>query len=201
MLGAASAALVAAAKGGAGARSAGLAAERAAIADGAQDVRCLVSVRPGGTPLPVDGAEDRVLNPLLASILVQHAGYWAEGLVTVAASASPALAAAEAALAAVLAEVCPGASGAALLRTALSRLAPCELHPMLRGAIGAGIGLSLEEGPVLSGGEVLAPGATYVLRIGARGAGQDAALLSAMIAVQDDGVERLWSAPRATGGG
>jgi Xaa-Pro aminopeptidase len=196
MLAEAVAALGTAARRGAGARTAALAAERAAIAKGAQDVRVLVSVRPGGVPLPLDGPDDPALDPLLAAVAVQHAGYWAEGAITVAKSPGPALAAAETALAAVLREVRAGAGGAGLLRTGLTSLAPLAPHPALDGVVGHAIGLSLDEGPRLDGGAALEPGATYALRLGARGAGLDAALASAMVHVNDTGAEILWPGRR-----
>jgi Xaa-Pro aminopeptidase len=200
ILAASAATLVASAKSGAGARTAALAAERAAVTAGAQDARALVSLHPGGTPLPLDGAEDRVLDPLLAAIAVQHAGYWAAGHVTVAKAPGAAFARAEDALAAVLREARPGASGEALLRAATKGLGPLAPHAMMRGAIGHGIGLSLDEGPILSGAASLASGGTYALLVGAQGAGADAAVQSAMVAVTDAGVEILWSPPRRTGG-
>ena len=193
MLDEAARALAAAARRGAGARTAALAAEGAAIAKGAQDVRVLVGLRPGGTPVPIDGPEDFVLDPLLASVAVQHAGYWAEGSFTIAKSRGAALAAAENALAAALRAARAGASGAALLRAGLSALAPLAPHQVMAGAAGHGIGLSLDEGPRLDGADALEAGATYVLRLGARGVGADAALVSAMIAINDTGAEVLCS--------
>ncbi len=186
-------ALAAAARRGAGARAAALAAERAAIAQGAQDARVLVSLRPGGTPVPIDGPEDFALDPLLAAVAVQHAGYWAEGSFTVATSRGAARSAAENALAAVLREARPGASGAALLQAGLSGLAPLAPHPAMAGAVAHGVGLSLDEGPRLDGAETLEAGATYVLRLGARGAGADAALVSAIVVARDTGAEILLS--------
>ncbi|HXQ52488.1 MAG TPA: M24 family metallopeptidase [Stellaceae bacterium] len=200
ILAASAAAFTAASRGGAGARTAALAAERAAIAAGAQDVRTLASLRPGGAPLPLDGAEDRVLDPLLAAIAVQHAGYWAAGHVTVANAPGAALARAEAALAAVLREARPGATGDTLLRVAETQLHPLGPHAMMRGAIGRGIGLSLEEGPALSGAVSLAAGATYALLVGAQGAAADAAVQSAVVAITGAGAEILWSSSRMTGG-
>jgi Xaa-Pro aminopeptidase len=192
MLDAAMKALAAAARGGAGERTSAIAAERAAIGAGAQDARALVSVRPGGTPSPVDSADDPVLDPLLATVMVQHAGYWAEGSITIAKSRGPALAAAEKALAAMLREALAGASGAALLRA--GSVAPCAAHPATAGVAGHAIGLSLDEGPRLDGEAALEPGATYALRVGARGAGADTALLSAMVLVKDGGAEIRWRA-------
>jgi hypothetical protein len=59
-------------------RSAGLAAERAGYASGAQDVRVLGSHRPGGAPLLLESARD--LRPASANVYVavRHAGYWAD---------------------------------------------------------------------------------------------------------------------------
>jgi Xaa-Pro aminopeptidase len=196
MLDAAVAALAAAARRGAGARSAALAAEAAAIAKGAQDVRVLVNVTPGGVPLPIDGPDDLPLDPLLAAVAVQHAGYWAEGAITVAKAPGAAQAAAETALAAVLRAARAGASGAALLRTGLASLAPLAPDPAMAGVVGHAIGLSLDEGPPLEGEAALEPGATYALRLGAHGAGADAALVSAMVHVNDTGAEILWPGRR-----
>jgi Xaa-Pro aminopeptidase len=163
--------------GGAGARSAALAAEGEAFALGAQDVRIMASAHPGGPPLPIDGPEDRMLDPLLAGIAVQYAGYWAEAALTVASRADGAPAHAAAALGAVVRAAKPGAAVGALERIA----APHALRV-------TAIGLSLEEGR-LSGAAVLEAGATYVLRVSAEGA-----LAGAMIAVAKDGTETLWSA-------
>jgi Xaa-Pro aminopeptidase len=195
MLGFAMSALIAAARGGAGARSAALAAERAAIAAGAQDARTLASLSPGGAPLPLDGAEDRALDPLLAAVAVQVGGYWAAGYVTVSKRGSAALVRAEAALAAILKAARPGVTGAALRQAAAQKLAPLTLHPALQNTIGGAIGLSLDEGP-LADADILEPGATYALRVGAAGEGGDAAIVSAMIAVDDTGASVLWASPR-----
>jgi Xaa-Pro aminopeptidase len=174
-----------AARGGKGARSAALAAEHEAIRLGAQDARVLASVHAGGAPLPIDGAEDRALDPLLAALAVRHAGYWAEGLVTVASRPSEAEARAAAALAAMLRLAKPGVTAASLQRACAEALAPLPPHPYLRGAAGSAIGLSLEEAP-LAGDAALEEGATYVLRAGAGDA-----LASAMIAVTAGGAEVL----------
>ena len=61
---------------GSGARSTALAAERAAFAAGAQDVRILASARNGGPPLPFDSPSDIRVSPLLACIAVRFARYW-----------------------------------------------------------------------------------------------------------------------------
>lgn len=186
-------ALLAAARGGAGHRSAALAAERAAYEAGAQDARVATSLRPGGAPLPLDGAADPALDPLLAAIAVQFAGYWAEGYVTATARPGDAVRRAEAALDAVLADARAGASAAMLMRAAVNKLAPDAPHALMQGAIGHAIGLSLDEAPLKDPSDRLEDGAVYVLRVGAA----DAAVASAMIAVDDAGIELMWRSPRA----
>lgn len=201
MLDTAAAALVASAQGGAGNRSAALAAERAAYAGGAQDVRVAVSLGAGGPPLPLDSARDDKVDPLLAAIVVQHAGYWAEGAVTATGRPGPAAARAEAALAAVLQAARAGTTAAALYRTAVAALAPCAPHPLMRGSIGYGIGLSLEETPLRTeiASDRLEADGVYALRVGAQGAVGDAAAASAMLAVSDAGTEILWRTPWRNG--
>jgi Xaa-Pro aminopeptidase len=153
-------ALAAAAKDGA--RTAAIAAERAAIAKGAQDARALVSLRAGGMPLPVDGPENPAFDPLLATLAVRHAGYWAEGSITVSAARRPAQDGADAALAALLGAARAGAT--------------------LPAGGSHAIGLSLDEG-----GAAFEAGATYALK-----AGGDGALASAMVRVGAGGAELLW---------
>ena len=181
---------------GSGARSAALAAERAAFSNGAQDVRILASARNGGPPLPFDGPDDLRVAPLLACLAVRFAGYWAEGLVTVAPPPSGALARAKAALAAMLREARPGATSSDLFRVAASHLPPCKLPPLIESAIGNGIGTSFEESPILARGERarLEEGGVYTLRSGATAEGSDNAIVSAMVAVTGTGIEILWQA-------
>jgi Xaa-Pro aminopeptidase len=179
---------------GLGARSVALAAERAAFAAGAQDVRMLASAREGGPPLPFDGPAEIRVAPLLASLAVRFSGYWAEGLVTVAASPGGALARAEGGLKAMLRQVRAGASADDIIHAATAQLPPYNFHPLIRGAIGNGIGLSFEESPVLGRDEkaALEEGGVYTLRCGAVGEGSDNAIASAMVTLSSAGVEILW---------
>jgi Xaa-Pro dipeptidase len=186
---------------GSGARSAALAAERAAFANGAQDVRILASARNGGPPLPFDDPGDIRVAPLLACLAVRFAGYWAEGLVTVAAAPSGALARAGAALTAMLREARPGATSSDLYRAAAQHLPPYKFHPSFESAIGNGIGLSLEESPILGRDEKskLEEDGVYTLRSGTLGKGSDNAVVSAMVAVSGTGSTILWQAKEHTG--
>lgn len=154
---------------GAGVRSAGLAAERAAIAAGAQDARVMASLSNGGAPLPLDAASDeRVLDVANAGIAVQNYGYWASGTMTVARKANAAQARAKEALAAAL--------GGARAGTRLPD-----------GIAANAIGLSLEEGP----GNPLEAGAVYAVTASAK-EGTETTYTSALIAVTDKGCDVLW---------
>jgi Xaa-Pro aminopeptidase len=192
ILDAAAASFRTAVRAGAGSRTAALAAERTAYAEGAQEARVAASLSAGGAPLPLDGARDDRLDPLLATIAVQFAGYWAEGSVTVAARPGAAGTRAATALAAVLRGARVGATGAALYRAAVQQLAPSTPHPLMQGRIGHAIGLSLEEQPLAnSDAGRLERDGVYVLTVGTRD-GTDAAVASAMIAVEDAGAVVLW---------
>jgi Xaa-Pro aminopeptidase len=186
---------------GSGARSAALAAERAAFAAGAQDIRILASARNGGPPLPFDGPGDIRVAPLLACIAVRFAGYWAEGLETLGAPPGGALARAEAALNALLRAVRAGVTSTEIIHAAELLLAPYRFHPLIQSAIGNGIGLSFEEPPILGANEkwALEEGCVYTLRCGATGEGSDTAIVSAMVVVNAAGVEVLWSAAERSG--
>lgn len=153
---------------GAGVRSAALAAERAAIAAGAQDARVMASLSPGGVPLPLDEVSDeRVLDPANAGIAVQNHGYWASGYVSVSRSAGVAHAKARDALAAALATARAGAR-------------------LPDGVVANAIGLSLDEGP----GNVLEAGSVYaVTSIATEGA--STAYASALVVVRENGCEVL----------
>jgi Xaa-Pro aminopeptidase len=154
---------------GKGVRSAALAAERAAIAAGAQDARAMASLSPGGVPLPLDAASDeRVLDPANAGIAVQYHGYWASGTVTIARQPGAAQARACAALAASLAGARPGA-------------------PLPDGIAANAIGLSLDEGPA----HPLAPGSVYAVTASAA-EGRETAYASALVAINESGCDVLW---------
>ncbi len=154
---------------GAGVRSAALAAERAAIAAGAQDVRVMASLSSGGVPLPLDVASDeRVLDVANAGIAAQNYGYWASGTLTVGRKASAAQARAKEMLAAALAGARSGVS-------------------LPDGVAANAIGLSLEEGP----GSSLEAGAVYALTSSAA-EGAETAYASALVAVTENGCDVLW---------
>lgn len=185
-------------KDGLGARDAAIAAQRAAYAEGAQDARVLASFSPGGPPLPLDGVADKKPDPLLAYLAVRFAGYWADGLVTLAARPNGAMGKTAEALAAVIAAAKPGMSGNDLAGVAQSKLgAAYRRHKALPAGIGNSIGLSLVEAPDFNEDREarLEEGGVYSLGVGASGEGADNALASALIAIENGKAEVLWSGP------
>jgi Xaa-Pro aminopeptidase len=158
---------------GSGVRSASIAAERAAVAAGAQDARVMASLSPGGVPLPLDAVSDeRVLDPANAGIAVQNHGYWASGYITIARKPGAARARARDALAAALAAARAGAQ-------------------MPDGVTANAIGLSLEEGPP---GAPLEAGAVHAVTSSATEGGERA-YASALVAVTEKGCDVLWQEP------
>jgi Xaa-Pro aminopeptidase len=179
---------------GKGVRTAALAAERSAYANGAQDIRILASVRDGGTPQPLIGADDPHADPLLACIAVRFGGYWAEGLATIASAPSAALETAAAALAAILREIRAGISPEILESAATRTLRGVKPHPFVGPCSGNGIGLSREEAPNLASGDRtrLETGDICTLRTGALAGTTASAVTSAMIRVTPNGADILW---------
>jgi Metallopeptidase family M24 len=179
---------------GASSREAAIAAELAATRAGAQDARILISLAKGGTPTAIDYPEGGKFDPLLAYIAVRHAGYWAEGSVTLASMPHETVARTRAALKAMLAVAKAGTTTSTLRDAAQEALGGLALHPAARRPA-VGIGLMLEETEAEPGGVAkLEGGRVYSLRAGAHVSATDNALLSAMVAAKDGGVDILWSA-------
>ena len=181
---------------GQGVRAASLAAERAAYARGAQDVRMLVSLRDGGMPQPLIGTDDPHVDPLLACIAVRFAGYFAEGLATITAKPTATFAAAgaaDAALAAMLQTARPGVMASQLTEAARQALAGAKLHPLVAASPGNGIGVSRQEAPFLtdSDSSPLQDGDVCTLRAGAHAGAADSAIVSAMVRVGQSSAEIL----------
>lgn len=193
MLAASSAALREAFQRDVSAREAVLAAEKAAVAAGAQDIRVLASLTPGGTPTAIDYPQSGKIDPLLVYIAVRHTGYWADGFLTLATAPTATLARTQDALRAMLDQARLGTSVAELKQAAESKLAGLAVHPSARKLV-SGIGLSLEETEAEPSGVArLEEGRVYTLRAGARQSEGDNVLLSAMIAPKAGGVDILWS--------
>lgn len=190
---------------GSAARSSCLAAERVAFRLGAQDARTLASARNGGPAVFLDAAATGShLDPLLAYVAVRFAGYWAEGFTTLTNSTGSAPTAAQRGLGAILQSARAGVSSEELTAIATQHVRPYKLHPFVESSIANSIGLSLDEPCDESAPEasILQQGGVYTLRCGAASpsdGASDNAIVSAMIAVHEQGIEVLWPAPPRAG--
>ena len=93
---------------------------------------------------------------------------------------------------------CKPASAAARLRAALRRPAILPI-PSRRGSLGNAIGLAIEEHPLIAHRmrePAIEPGGVYSLRVGLSDE-RGHAIVSAMVAVHEQGNEVLWSSPEA----
>ncbi len=176
-----------AARSGSSAAAAVLAGERAAIDSGAQDIRTLFSLDGGRTLRPFERLDDRHSDPLQVYVAVRRFNYWAEGFACFFREPHPALS-----LAALLMDNALSAIRAGLPAAHLAKIvavgAPYRHHPVTQGALVGAMGLSLDAPPPT----VFEPGEVYSVRAGLTdGAGQHA-VISAMVAVRDDGTDVLW---------
>jgi len=174
---------------GADGMSAAIAAERAARAQAAHDVRVLFSVDGGATLLPFYGIIAGRSDPMVAYIAVKYMGYWADAFVTFAHAESPALVKTRQALEVLLSAALPGATGTELARAATP--GGLDPHPVIGDIVGYRIGHSLAEDEPLAAASAAAlePGGVYSLRVGVADPNAGCALLSAMIRVSEAGVE------------
>jgi hypothetical protein len=172
---------------GRGATAALLAGERAAIESGAQDVRTLLSLDGGRTLRPFEALDDRMVDPLQVYVAVRRFNHWAEGFATVAKTPHSAAAHAIALLEKALTALKPGLPVSELARI-VSAWPPYRPHPVTQGALVSAMGLALDApAPTMfEAGEV------YSVRVGLTDGNNQHAIVSAMIAISDDGIELLW---------
>jgi Xaa-Pro aminopeptidase len=196
ILGTAAKALRMAQSSGASPTTAILDAEQAAYGAGAQDVRTLFSADGGRSVRPFEYPLDAAVDPLQAYIAVRHFGYWAEGFMVCGAAPQTALQKAALALTYLINSADAGARCSDLSRLAARAVRPYGEHPVSAGGFGNGIGLFLEEEPRLSDAvdEQLQAGSVYTLRVGCSDGRTAHAIVSAMIAIDRNRTEVLWSA-------
>ena len=196
ILDAATKALAEAKHASAGITAAILEAERVANHLGAQDVRMLFSLDGGRTLIPFEKPIDSAVDPLQAYMAVRHVGYWVEGFISLATSRHSVGAKAADVLKTVIARATAGTKCGDLARLAAERIRPCSSHAVTAGSVGNGIGLSLEQEPQFSPNseEAIEAGEVYTLCVGASEKQDHHCLVSAMVAIHQDGNELLWSA-------
>src|SRR5712671_6240782 len=169
-----------------------LAGERVAQRRGAQDVRSLFGR--DGTLAPFRVPVAAPADPLQVYVAVRHAGYWAEGFAVLSGSTQSAATDARATLAEALGMVRPGLPHRELTRHLAVQIGERRRHPVTRETFGGSIGLALPQPGCLtetSDGR-FATGETYTVRVGLTEGG-GSAMVSAMVAVTDDGHDVLWA--------
>jgi len=169
-----------------------LATEKAANEHGAQDVRTLFSLNRGRTLVPFEMLDPRIIDPLQIYVAVRRFNYWAEGFVLFTherrAVRSQAAAILQSAISAAMAGTCVDD----LARVVTSGAFPYRIHPVAADSISP-LGLALDTPPPVAG-SVLQAGDVCSLRVGFTDGANDNAVISAMVAVREDGSELLWSA-------
>jgi Xaa-Pro aminopeptidase len=194
MLDAAVAALRDAARIGKGVTDCILLAEHAALQCGAQDVRSLFSLDRGRTLRPFEVPISQACDPLQVYLAVQNGGYWAEAFVRVSALDDALQAKAESLLRAMITAAKAGLSCRSLTPGDAVEGGTLRLHPLADEVVGTGIGMSLDESPILarSGGTTLEEGAVYSLRAGVLDNDGTGAIVSALVALTGQGSEVIW---------
>jgi len=165
-------------------------AEHVASKCGAQDVRSLFSLDHGRTLRPFEIPLSEKRDPLQVYLAVRHAGYWAEAFVRVCLVADAPGAKAESRLRALLKVAKPGVSCAELQKAA-DVAVQMRRHPLCAGVVGTSIGLSLDEA-TLTADARLEAGAVYSFRAGLLDSVGQGAIVSAMVAMTEQGAELLW---------
>jgi hypothetical protein len=118
---------------------------------------------------------------------VRRFNYWAEGFACIAEDAYPPTVHADALLDTALAAIKPDMPVDDLARVAATA-PPYRLHPVTQGAITSAIGLTLDA-PVPT---ILESGEVYSVRVGLTDGANQHAIVSAMIALSDEGSKVLW---------
>jgi Xaa-Pro aminopeptidase len=172
-----------------------LASEYAAHKRGAQDVRTLFSLDGGRTLRPFETLVERAVDPLQVYVAIRQHGYWAEGFALLSTSPVPRVAQAAEVLASAFAMIEPGKRCADVARAIVDGISPLRPHPVTARVQGNAIGLALEEHPLIAAEseDTFEAGGVYSLRVGVADE-RDGAIVSAMVAVGEQGCEVLWPA-------
>lgn len=168
-----------------------LTGEAAAYARDAQDVRSLFGG--DGRVAPFTETVTSGISPLQVYLAVRHDGYWAEGFAVLASQGRPLGQAAMDVLGAALDRIRPGVRHVAVAQLLADVVGPQRVHPVTRDSFGHAIGLALHEPGCLNRNSdaVFAAGEVYTMRVGLR-EGEGLKLVSAMVAVTEDGHDVLW---------
>jgi Xaa-Pro aminopeptidase len=173
-----------------------LAGEAAAWRRGAQDVRSLFGRDWRLTPFCM--RDDAPADPLQVYLAVRHDGYWAEGFAVLSRSPPPLAAAARAMLADAIVRIGPGTARCDVARRLAHAIGDDRVHAVTRRNFGHRIGLALQEADPLNEAstDAFAAGEVHTLRAGLHD-GNAWALVSAMIAITENGHEVWWRGDEA----
>jgi Xaa-Pro aminopeptidase len=168
-----------------------LTGERAAWRRGAQDVRSLCGR--DGRLAPLMLRDDAPGDPLHVYVAVRHGGYWADGFAVLSRSPQPVQDDARAVLDAAVARLRPGVSHREVARSLAQPIGTRRAHEATQTDFGHQIGLALQELGFLNEASpaACAAGEVYTVRVGLRDVDRSA-LVSAMVAITEDGHEVLW---------
>ena len=193
-LSAAVAAIDAARREGAGVTSAILAGERAANAQGAQDIRTLFSVDGGRTLRPFTNLIEEAADPLQVYVAVRRFNYWAEGFAFLSERPLRVMRKASEVLRLARSTIKADTSAAAIADMIAATIRPDRSHPVTARSFASRIGLALEQS--IDVGATFEAGEVYSLKIGVTDGGARHAIVSAVVAVRDDHTDVLWTAPQ-----
>jgi hypothetical protein len=139
---------------------------------------------------------ERAVDPLQVYVAVRQLGYWAEGFAVLATSPQPCAERAGNVLRGAVARMQAGERCGEIARGIAQAGHPP--HPITARVAGNAIGLAIEEHPLIVAGceARIEPGGVYGLRVGLSDQ-RGHAIVSAMVAVHEQGNEALWSSPEA----
>ena len=163
-------------------------AERSARVDRARDFRGLANIG-GGDMRPYEGPSSEHSEPLLLWVGIDHHGYWADA---VNPSAGPPGSPAANAVEAMIKAAKAGAAAGDVAKAGLAALPASAAETALSYGLGSGIGLKLDEGPLIrpDGKETLTEGMLLTLRTFADVDGKTS-LASAIVQIGPGGAERI----------
>jgi hypothetical protein len=167
-----------------------LAGERAASENGAQDVRTLFSLNGGRTLVPFETLEARVVDPLQIYVAVRRLNYWAEGFALLTHERRAIHSQAAAILQSAINATMAGTRLDDLARVVASGAFPYRIHVVAADCIGP-LGLALDA-PPYAAGAALRTDEVCSIRVGFTNGADENAVVSAMVAVREDGNDVLW---------
>jgi hypothetical protein len=158
----------------------------------------LFSLDRGRTLRPFETLVEHAVDPLQVYVAVRQFGCWTEGFAAFSASPDACTQRASDVLRSAVGRMQAGERCSDLARAIAQAVHPFDLHPVTAHGIGNGIGLALEERPLIAAGceNRLEAGEVYSLRVGLSD-GREHAIVSAMVAIHAHGHEMLWSSARA----